>query len=192
MASRDSLLVNWCVRLTVALVAVLVPASCQSAEGDAASEESPTPTSAFVAVSGKLSTFYLMAPGECREVALGGIEGTRAQSLVQNVEGKTIDFRDTNGSVVGSAITPTNAELTGTGQRQGRYELCLATGGFSVQLPRADSYAITIRGILGRPEPVPLADLEARDLVCNLHIHTDGRVVEQDPCEGHGWVDAYA
>jgi hypothetical protein len=120
------------------------------------------------------------------------LEGTLAQSLVQSVEGKTIDFRDTKGSVVDSAITPTNAELTGTGQRQGRYELCLATGGYSVQLPRADSYAITIQGILGGPEPVPLADLEALDFVCNLHIQTEGRVIEQDPCEGHGWLDAYA
>jgi hypothetical protein len=105
------------------------------------------------------------------------------------VEGKTIDFRDSSGTIVGSATTPLHAEPLGTEERQGRFEVCLAVGDFSVQLPRSDSYAITIRGVPGAPDPVTIEDLRARDFVCNLHIHTDGKVLEDDPCEGGGWMD---
>ncbi len=33
--------------------------------------------------------------------------------------------------------------------------------------------------------------LRARDLTCNLHLDTDGRILESEPYSGGGWVDTY-
>lgn len=182
---------------------VVLAAACDSGDGRAngtdlmTSGVSPTASSvpatpAFVTVTGALSTSYL-APQRtgCADISIRGMEGSLARDHVKYVEGKTIDFRSSSEAVRYSATTPTSADLIDTGRKLGRFEVCLALGEYSVQVPRSNSYVIFVQGEPGA-SLVTFAELEARDSVCNLHLNTLGRLLAEDPCEGGGWVDSYA
>lgn len=147
---------------------------------------------AFVTVTGALSTTYLMPQRNgCLDVSIRGSEASFARDHVKYVEGKTIDFRSSSEAVRYSATTPTSADLIDTGRKLGRFEVCLALGEYSVQVPRSNSYVIFVQGEPGA-SLVTFAELEARDFVCNLHLSTLGRLLAEDPCKGGGWVDSYA
>jgi len=181
---------------------VLLVTACDSGDGQATKTSpmtpvadpsaSPTAAPAFVTVTGALSTAYLIPQRNgCRDISIRGMEGVLARDHVKYVEGKTIDFRSSSEAVMYSATTPTSADLIGTGRKLGRFEVCLALGEYSVQLPRSNSYVIFLQGEPGA-SLVSFADLEARNFVCNLHLNTLGRLLGEDPCTGGGWVDTYA
>jgi hypothetical protein len=159
---------------------------------------SPSPTRpAFVQLRGHLSIPYVMGNGDCRQVTIlefsddlvEQFSALLAKQQIEKVESQTVEFRDSTGAIVAEATTPGRATLKRTFEATAKdLDVCLAFVGFSVQLPASDVFAMSVSGVPNAPDPVTYEELEARGFVCNLHISTTGELLEDDPCDGGGWV----
>jgi len=179
-------------RLRAAAFALVLGVACGGPGASQSDVEAPSPTPAIIKIEGALSTPYLADPGDCQLRETDFVVTGLAEGIIDSVRSKSIIVRGADGNELGSTTTTATPRRISTGDRQGKYEICLAATEWSVQAPAgAGPYVFSVQGVPGAPEPVTLDQLEAREFKCNLHLDTDGRVLEESPCEGGGWIDTF-
>lgn len=119
------------------------------------------------------------------EVLLLSIAQSFAKDSAENVRSRSIIIRDASGNELAEATTSERVKPV-VAKRGRENDNCFFLSEYEVQVPRADSYTFSVKGLPGAPPPLSHADLEELEFQCDLHADADGALIAEFGCDDVG------